>query len=342
VDQPPLDNRTNLTVHPQLFLGADGERLLVIVKATYELMPDGTLERAVPARMRPLWFVDVPWGKPEISSIAYHSDLFLRKPGTDVLVVAEAFAPRGEPVPSFDALVRVGRLEKACRIFGLRVWEKNGSGITPARPIARIEMRYDYAWGGFDDSDPEQIVDEPRNPIGMGAVRDAQVLTHRPAPNIEDPRFLIGDHKTRPPPAGVGPCGRHWEPRRRFAGTYDQSWQELRAPLPPKDFDDRFNVCASPGLHSEQPLLGGEQVALLNLVPGGGATQFTLPRVAPTIEFRVPGRDSRTVRPALDTVVIDTLALGPEKPLAVELCWRASTKAPRRLKDSATIVSESA
>lgn len=339
VDQPPIDNRTDFVVHPQLLLDREGERLVVIVKATYELLPDSpALELAAPGRMRPPWFADVPWGEPEVSSIAYATNLFVRKPGTDVLVVGEGCAPNGQPVPSFDTFVRVGALQKACRVFGLRVWEANGAGLTPPAPIDRVEMRYDYAWGGFDDSDPERVVEEPRNPVGKGCVRDVRALTHQPAPNIEDPRFPIRDCRTRPPPAGIGPIGRNYEPRRRYAGTYDQAWQDLRAPLPPKDFDDRFNSSASEGLFAEEPLWGGEEVGLLNLTPGGGAKRFFLPRVQPRLEFRVQSRDTQSSRPPLDTVLIDTLGIGLEKPLAVELTWRASVKAPRRMKDSLTIV----
>ena len=137
-----------------------------------------------------------------------------------------------------------------------------------------------------------------------------------------------------------GPTGRSYLPRREYAGTYDEAWQELRAPLLPKDFDDRFNVAASPGLWSEIPFRGGEAVQLLNLVPGGGVLQFNLPLVGVQVEFEVDDREPLVVKPQLDTVLIDTLGIGPDKPIAVEMVWRASTKAPRRMKDSNTIVSE--
>ena len=48
--------------------------------------------------------------------------------------------------------------------------------------------------------------------------------------------------------AAFGPVGRHWEPRVRYAGTYDDRWTEDRMPLLPKDFDDRFHNAAPPGL----------------------------------------------------------------------------------------------
>jgi hypothetical protein len=342
VEQPPLDNRTEFKAHPQVLIDKDGEKLVCVVKATFHLpsLAGGTPELAPKKLQRGVRKADVPWGKPEISSIAYPADLCLRKPGTDVIFVARAFAPGSKPVPWFDTHVQVGHLRKTVRIFGLRVWQVGGSGISPPRPIAQCDMRYDYAWGGFDGSDEAKPVEEARNPVGMGIARDPAALTDKPAPNLEDPAAPIHNHKTRPPPAGIGVIGRHWEPRRKYAGTFDKAWLEHRAPLTPSDQDDRFYCCASPGLHSDEPLIGGEQVALSNLIPGGGPTAFHLPRVAVELEFRVKDREPMFVKPHLDTVLIDLLDVGPDEPVAVELVWRAYVKAPRRMKDSRTIVRE--
>jgi hypothetical protein len=203
-----------------------------------------------------------------------------------------------------------------------------------------VEMRYDNAWGGLDDSDPAKVLVEPRNPVGKGITRDPSSLTDQVAPSIEDPMNLIKSYRTRPPPAGIGPIGRSYEPRVRYAGTYDQQWQEYRAPLLPDDFDDRFNLCASPGLVSDVPLRGGEEVRLLSLVPGGGARACALPRVGVEIEMRVKGREPAIVTPHLDTVLIDCIDVGPDRPLTVEMVWRAYVNAPRRVRDSRVIVRE--
>lgn len=342
MDQPPVDNPTDLVAHPQLILDKDGEKLITIVKATFIREADGTLEVAPKKQQRKIRFADIPWGKPEISSIRYPADICVRKPGTDVIVVAKAYAPGGKPVPSFDVAVRVGPVKKLCKVFGLRVWQSGGNGLSTPRPISEIEMRYDHAWGGFDDSDPASVVEEARNPVGVGVARDGAALTHQPAPSIEDVSQPILTAKTRPPPAGICAIGRHWEPRRRYTGTLDKKWLEERAPMPPADQDDRYNLSATPDLVASPPLKGGEEVALLNLQPGGGATTFLLPRVGVEIEFRVKDRPPEVFRPYLDTVLIDTLA-NPRKedrPLTVEYVWRASVKAPRRMKDARVLVRE--
>jgi hypothetical protein len=340
MDQPPHDDETDFEVHPQLLVDKDGEVLACIVKATFHLTEDGVLELASEEDQREIRAADVPWGDPEKSSILFPSDLCVRKPGTEVVVVAEAFAPNDVPVPSFDVAVRAGHLQKVATVFGLRVWEADGRGISPARPVDRLQMRYDFAWGGLDASDPSKIVEEPRNPVGRGCVRDPSVLTHQPAPQIEDPANPIGSHRTRPPPAGIGAIGRSWEPRRRFLGTYDQRWLDERAPLPPLDQDDRGNLFASPGLASEAPFQGGEEIALLNLRAGGGAIQFRLPRVGVELEFHGRARVPEVVVPHLDTVIVDALETEPGEPLAVELVWRGHARAPRRMKDARIVIRE--
>ena len=337
--QPPrMKNRTRLLAEPRLLVGKDGEQLVVIVKATYERYPGITvLDLAAPDDRRPIRSADVPWGDPERSSIKYPSDLCIAKPGTDVVVVASAHAPKGKPVGTFDATVRVGPLEKTVRIFGPRVWSAGG-GITAPRPTLGIELRYDHAWGGIDPSDPESPVEEPRNPVGTGMVRDLADLTHEAA--IEDPSHLITTARSRPPPAGLGAIGRHWEPRRRFLGTYDEAWLTERAPLLPLDHDDRSNLCASPGLSATSALRGGEEVALLNLTEGGGSVTFYLPRVRLSVELAGKDREPVVVRPHLDTILLDTLHPKAPADVCVELVWRAAFVPTRRLPDATLRVTE--
>ncbi len=341
MDAPNLDNKTDFAAQPVMLLAKDGERLVVIVKATFAWAPGASeLEFSPKEAQRGVRPADVPWGEPEKSSIRYPSDLCIAKPGTDVIVVAAAHAPGGRAVPSFDAGVRVGPLEKTIRVFGLRVWQERGSGLSEPRPTTGVHVRYDYAWGGLDVSDPEEPVEEPRNPVGMGIARDASTLTHKPAPMIEDPASPLGSIRTRPPPAGLGAIGRHWEPRRRFLGTYDAEWLEQRAPLLPLDHDDRANLCASPGLTAVPPLQGGEDVALFNLTPGGGGLSFRLPKIRVTVALEVKGREPVTLTPYLDTVVIDALDAPAPAEVAVELVWRAAFRPPRRMKDAKVLVME--
>ena len=358
---PRVENETDFIAAPHLLVDKDGEKLALIVKATVEHEegpprgPDGTFAVAPRVRRRPVRAADVPWGKPEVASVRYPSDLCLRKPGTDVIVVARAHAPRGEAVPRFDCGVRVGRVSKVVRVTGPRVWAGAGEALTEPTPIAALDVRYDFAFGGFDDSDPEKIAEDARNPVGRGVLCDLAGLEGSAAPQIEDPLEPVKTAASRPRPAGLGALGRTFEPRRSRWGTYDAKWLEERSPLPPPDFDDPANLTATPELVSGPPMAGGEEGALTNLTPGGGSLAFVLPRVRLVVTFRVPGREPEVVRPYLDTVVLD--ALGPIEhrqlaaadpdfppppsgPLTVELVWRAYVPAPRKLADATILVRE--
>ncbi|MGE5786054.1 MAG: DUF2169 domain-containing protein [Myxococcales bacterium] len=339
MDQPPLDNPTAFAADPQMIIGKRGEHLVVAVKATYELVPTSPrLDLAPKSRRRGLRHADIPWGKPESTSIKYPADITLPKPGTDVVVVSKAFPPVGDPVKRFDVAVQVGPLRADLVVHGLRVWDNNGSWLSSALQAKPVELRYENAWGGRDDSDPGACVEEPRNPVGLGIARRAADLTGKMAPCIEYAEFPMSDAHTRPPPAGVGVVGRNWEPRRSYAGTYDKAWQENRAPLLPDDEDDRIRCFASRGLHAEQPLFGVEEVTLLNLLPNGQLAQFCLPGVGVEVNFLVKNREPDIQQPHLDTVLIDTLGVEDGQPLTVELLWHASTKAPRRMLDSTTVI----
>jgi hypothetical protein len=343
VDQPPLDNQTDFIAHPQLLLDKDGEKLVAMVKATWEL-PHGSdeLELAPVERQRGLRGADIPWGLPGESSTLLPGDFCVRKPGTDVVLVARGYAPQGQPAEHFDVSVRVGSVSKVLRVFGLRVWEASGAGLSSPRPISELDLRYEYAWGGAEFNDAGDGVEEARNPLGLGKVIDNDSLTHQPAPQIEDPFNLITSVSSEPAPAGVGALQRHWEPRRGHCGTYDEKWLDERAPLLPPDEDDRVNHVATPDLIATTPLRAGDPVALAGTLPGGGGVSFALPKVAVEIEFQVKDRQPEVLRPYLDTVVIDQLfGAGGSLP-TVELVWRAAIVAPRRMKDAQVIVRETA
>ena len=341
MDQPPVDNQSDFIVHPQMLMDRDGEKLVAIVKATWEL-PVGSdeLELAPEERQRFIRPGALPWGLPGESTDMFPTDFCVRRPGTDVVVVARAFAPGGEPATHWDVSARVGPLTRVLRIFGRRLWEGGGQGLSAPSKIRELDIRYEFAWGGLDMNDEGDIVEEPRNPMGRGIALDVASLTHQLAPQIEDPFELISSVLTKPAPAGFGPVMVHWEPRRKHRGTYDEKWLDERAPLPPPDEDARINNIATPTLHSDTPLRGGEDVALAGTMPGGGGVQFQLPRCNVVIDFVKQDGSTDSFQPALDTIVIDQL-LGPNPGWpVVEMVWRAAVPAPRKAKHKSIVVRE--
>ncbi|MDY7231164.1 DUF2169 family type VI secretion system accessory protein [Hyalangium rubrum] len=326
MNTPELHNATSSTVALVPQLGMDGGNLVVVlIKELFSIEPGSArVTRVGGAEVR---YADEPWDKdkPEASSVKLPADVCIRKPSTDVVVVGHAMSKGGEPVKQLDVHVEVGPVAKSLRVFGTRVWYKGALGLTlgPPEPFTSLPLRWEYAYGGVDASDPSKPpLEEPRNPLGRGVTRDSNALVHQLGPQIEDPADLISTVRTKPAPAGVGALGRHWEPRRRYTGTMDERWMKERMPLLPLDFDERHHQLATPALICPEYLKGSEMVRLLNL-SAEGLYQFALPK----LHFGVSARTDRTnteYRPVLDTVL-----LRPSDEQTLELTWRTVVPVPR-------------
>jgi hypothetical protein len=323
---PELNTRTRATVELLPQFGWDGAPcLVVVIKQRFVIHHMRVLERERGAQVRlvdELWEPDVPE-----STIRYPADGCLGKPSTDVVVVGSAMAPHAKPVTELDVRVQVGPVLKLLKVFGLRVWFRGVLGVTltAPRPFQAVPLRWEYAYGGMDASNPKKLAHEPRNPVGRGVVADTEKLLHKPGPQIEDPADLISSTRTRPAPAGVGALGPQFEPRAGYAGTYDDRWQKERMPLFPLDFDKRFFQVAAPGLVSPSYLRGGESVALVGLCEAG-PLEFELPKLA----FFV---GSQTVKGAQEhRPVLDTVLLEPNE-RRFEMTWRSCVPVPRRVSE---------
>jgi hypothetical protein len=281
------------------------ESAYAIVKATFTIAP-----RVEPAKEQlPIVLADEFWGDPAASGLKYASDVALVKPAADVVLVGSAHAPRGKPVPELDVTLRVGNLSKTIRVFGDRTWKEGilSPQITAPEPFVSMPLTYERAFGGTDRSleDKGIIEAEARNPVGVGfrGRKTDLPIGGTPLPNLEDPGQLITGPNGRPAPAGFGAICGHWEPRRSYAGTYDQAWQESRCPYLPQDFDVRFFQVAPPGQVAPGYWQGGEPVELVNASPAG-RLGFNLPRQGLHITYTIEGNDIERI-PNLDTLTLE-------------------------------------
>lgn len=305
---PAVENRTPFAFEPVFVADEDGRPLLVpTVKGTWELTAGGpTLaEEQVPPVLE-----GQPWGDPATSSWRLEPEGTLPKPATDVVLLGSAVAPRAGTAEVLVAF-QVGPLKKGVRVVGDRAFFRaiGGVGMTKAAPFERIPLRWERAFGGWDRSHPDERRHErePRNPVGLGfRGSHGQFEEGLRAPNLDDPARPFKGWGDRPPPAGFGFTSAHWEPRARYAGTYDQRWEEERAPLLPRDFDRRFLNAAAPGLIAPGFLRGDEPVVVTG-VSAAGSLSFRLPGVAPPrVEVEHVGRGDADVPTSLDTVIVDT------------------------------------
>jgi len=199
--------------------------------------------------------------------------------------------------------------------------------------VDRTQAREAFARTGSDSILARGWWDE--NLVGRGYAPAWYLRAARvgriPAPQLEDPEHPFGARAAWRAMRGKAtgathPClrnqglavlGRDWEPRRRWAGTADESWAASGAPYPP-DHDRAFNNCAHPDLRCRL-LKGNEVVELVNLIPasmpgagrqpnGDQSLRFQLPGIVPFLHL-VQATGERDVLAA----GADTLVLEPEE-----------------------------
>jgi len=333
-----LKNKTPFAAERVVLQDPTGRDVLVVVlKATYRFSPDGVV--SIAEKQAPIALADEHYGEPGASSVRYESDLALRKAGTDVILIGNAYAPAGETVAELDVSLSVGSVQRTVRVFGDRFWRNplGFASISSPEPFEKIPLVYERAFGGRDCSaeDPEHHEQEARNPVGMGLIvaRSGLPLDGIRLPNIEDAHALIRSPTDRPTPAGFGYIGRHWQPRVALAGTYDDAWKLDRAPLLPDDFDERYFNGAHAQLIAPDYFVGGEPVELFNCSVDG-PVRFVLPTLRPKISALGWLGAATPMVAHCDTVTIE-----PDE-RRFSLVWRATCDVYKKMHDIARIVVE--
>ncbi|MEM9793983.1 MAG: DUF2169 domain-containing protein, partial [Pseudomonadota bacterium] len=165
----------------------------------------------------------------------------------------------------------------------------------------------------------------PPNPVGRGWHREENVgrLNGQPLPNLERPGTPVRVPWDNAAPAAFGPLGRGWRDRLRYAGTYDDHWQEEVFPFLPADFDTRYFQAAPEDQQIDPPAPGTE--VLLRHLTHAGTTAFRLPETRLPITFgrRKQGDHQVEARP-------DTIVIRPDDGVFT-LSWRASLPLARDL-----------
>ncbi len=331
-----------------------GEHIFaVIVKRTYRILPDGSVQRApIDRELRKIdeYYDD---GDPEWSTVRHESELAPYKPSTDVVVIGRAYAPRGIPTQQMAVSVQVGGRKKSLLVTGDRhcIYREGALPIfTEPALFTQMEITYDRAYGGRDErSIPEIPFIYPRNFLGKGvALRNVeQAVEGLQLPNIEDPQDLLAPERLfieeperwhlQPLPQGFGWRQRTWYPRSALLGVYPAFTDsgtvtpEERMGLLPKNhialakqsrlpiLEAYFNNGASFGMIFANFEQAGE-VILGGLTPNG-LLRFSLPVEVPRILLDL-GLGTQEPRPRLHT-----LSIRPDD-AELDLIWRGACVYP--------------
>jgi hypothetical protein len=324
-----IDNRTTWAARAWPVSLADGaDALVVAVKAAFTQAPGSTTWRETAA---PAWIeADVFTGDAATSAPLRETDFTPTKPACDVIVVGHAHPPPNDPTTTrFTAGLRCGPIDKAWSVVGARTWQRRlfGWRTSEPQPLAPVPLHYGSAFGGADLLHPDETRRRVHqaNPAGCGFFGDApkNLVIEQALPAfeaIEDPpRSPEVEHRA----VAAGVIGRTWHPRRVLAGTYDDTWQEQRAPFLPEDFSPAYFNSAPPDQQMPFPA-GGEEFDLANLTSDGWWT-FALPALAETTEIFPLRGASLAAALVVDTVVIEpdlrcvTMTARATIPLTVEI-----------------------
>jgi hypothetical protein len=241
--------------------------LVVVVAATFDIpeQPDAIPQPSAEQPSVPL--VDEFAGETGTSGPTRAAQAVYVRPGADVYVRGHVHAD--EPTTAREVSVAVEQLERRAWVIGDRRWTRALTGwqATPPEPFETMPIVWERCHGHPSDA---------RNPVGCQP--PATAIEGAPLPNFEHPNQLVSAPEQRVEPVGFGPIAPHWQPRRGYGGSYDETWQRERAPYWPEDLDLRFFQAAAPGLRLDHVFNGGEQVRLLGFLPGP-MRRFALPRL---------------------------------------------------------------
>lgn len=292
---------------------------LVAVRASFVVDADGVqrlAEKQTEVQRAPVFS-----GDPMTTGLVTDGDFYLSKVGTDVLVEGVAMSRDGRPVTRAPVRFRVADVDKQLIAVGhRRIYEGAvGLGLTDPEPFTEMPLTWENAYGGWDQVGGRQGW-EPRNPAGRGYATDGAHLVGTQAPTVEAPDAPYSG-PGRGIAVGIGPVAHHWQPRVRYAGTYDGLWEKTRDPLPPDDFDRRYFRCAPEDQQTVKPLVGYEDVAVGGMTRDG-LWRFRLPRLV--FNIRTTFRDRGDVpHPAS----IHTLWLKPSE-RRFEIVWLSALEVP--------------
>jgi hypothetical protein len=304
-----LINATRMTAGYNMGLEPSGRELLVVViKGTFVLPKPGEQVRLADEQL-PLIMADTFTGQPGFSAPVQEIDFAPRKHHCDVLLTGHARAPAGKQVTRLRGSLRVGPMEKSFDVVGDRVWQAGLTGIRASdpQPFTEMPVSYDHAFGGADRHSKDESEHDAYlpNPVGRGWHKHLknEWVDGSPLPNIEAIGEGVSFPSDRRTPVALGPLGRGWPQRARYAGTYDEHWLADVFPFLPKDFDERYYQAAPED--QQVPLPKGPMEVVLSGFTADGLRQFMLPHFEAPVHVFPKRGEREDLTATLDTIVFE-------------------------------------
>jgi len=160
-----------------------------------------------------------------------------------------------EAVTGLQVSAAVAGFSKTLHVSGTRYWNAVGVPSVP-EPFREMPLRWTNAFGG-----PGW---EP-NPNGVGL--EADETGGIPVPPIQDPQNLVASPNDRPEPAGFNALNPFWPQRKRYLGTFNDTWLESRWPHYPRDTNPEYFNTAPSDQRISGFFKGDEPLRIVNMHP---------------------------------------------------------------------------
>lgn len=308
--------------------------LSVLAKKTYIICPN----KIAPTPKQPplnTSEIYVDPADPLNCEILEESDLVPYKQNTDIVVLSNAYSPKGKKAFYLDCEVQIGPVQKKIRVFGERHVKSGlirGVQFTDPIPYQQKELGWSNAYGGIAKSKDGICLPYPPNPLGKGFYLKGRFENYSEilVPSLEDPERPLQPHelfvrkfddwKKAPKPVNFGWTKPGFFPRFSFAATTPPSCHSPdgsdKTNLPPQVLDFCFFQGAAEGLCNHL-LLGDEHVKLIYMDPQKPVFEFDLPNEKPVITLII-NNSPVELAPVLQTLLIN------KENCSLFLVWRAS------------------
>ena len=124
-------------------------RLTLIVKGTFDLLPDQTI-RSLDEPPYPTGNETYEDEEDPLGLARYDSDFAPFKPKADILLVGKCYTPEAKPVPACPGTFRVGEVSKKLMVFGDRICKSRMTNVEQCEPelFTEMELSYKNSFGG--------------------------------------------------------------------------------------------------------------------------------------------------------------------------------------------------
>jgi hypothetical protein len=230
-------------------------------------------------------------------------DLLPPKPAFDVVVAGYATAPPHHTAAHLDAGIRIGNHTRVLRAFAPRVWDRGLLGYV-AKALSPCVKRVPLSYAVADWASGFAVMTSDAQGHALPWLESLEASAHRTR------------HAARP--VGFGHWPENAPHRQTHAGTYDDVWQDQRAPQLPLDFNARFYNVAHPELQLSAAPAAGTSIGLAHL-----AVQPAINTRMPDLQLAVQATTVAGATQKLQALRSDTLVIEPDLMRMLQV-WRVT------------------